>query len=381
MLPRKFRRLPFAAALAASLLLGACASSDDRYEPAKLTSYTPGATISTVWSVDIGSGGGSGFVPAISGDAVYAATPGGTVSKVDLSSGRVIWSNRVARKLSAGVGTDGNIAVVVTPAGEIIALDGDGQEKWRAKASSEVLIPPVVEDGYVVVRSGDYRIQAFNADTGARLWSVQRPGPALALRAPTQMILVDGLLITGMPGGKMLVINAATGNVQWEGTVATPKGATDLERVTDVVGQPQVVGALLCAASYQGRVLCFDVSQGGRIVWSKDFSSASGISVDDRLLFASSQNSEVFGFMLEDGTTLWHQDALRNRGLTAPQVKGGVVAVGDYDGYVHFLDRADGHLLGRVSLGGGAIVSPLQASYAGVLVQTGNGKLSLLSVN
>lgn len=381
MLKRKFRHLPMAAAIAASLLLGACASSDGRYDPAELTSYTPGATISTVWNVNVGSGSGTGFVPAVSGDAAYAATPDGNVVKVDLASGRIIWSVRPARELSAGVGTDGRVVVVVTPAGEVIALDDEGQEKWRTKASSEVLIPPVVDEGYVVVRSGDYRIQAFNAETGARLWSVQRPGPALALRAPTEMIIVDGLLITGMPGGKLLVVNLNSGSVQWEGTVATPKGATDLERVTDVVGAPQVAGALLCAAAYQGRVLCFDVSQGGRIVWSKDFSSSAGISADDRLLFASSQHSEVFGFMLEDGTTLWHQDALRNRSLTAPQVKGGSVAVGDYDGYVHFLDRADGHLLGRVRLGGGAIVSPLQASYAGVLVQTGNGRLALLSVN
>ncbi|MCH3719238.1 PQQ-binding-like beta-propeller repeat protein, partial [Campylobacter lari] len=82
------------------------------------------------------------------------------------------------------------------------------------------------------VRSGDYRIQAFDANNGERLWSVQRPGPALALRSAAQMVLAEGLVITGLPGGKMMAIASDSGNVQWEGTVATPRGASDLERLT-----------------------------------------------------------------------------------------------------------------------------------------------------
>jgi outer membrane protein assembly factor BamB len=78
---------------------------------------------------------------------------------------------------------------------------------------------------------------------------------------------------------------------------------------------------------------------------------------------------------------LWKQDGLRNRHLTAPAPIGPAVAVGDYDGYVHFLSRADGHLLARLSVGGGAIVSPLQTTSQGVLVQTGNGKLVMIGVN
>jgi outer membrane protein assembly factor BamB len=366
------------------LLTSACSlfsKGDNRLEPTPLTAYAPEMSVQPVWTAAVGSGSGLGFVPTVVGDAIYAATPDGFVGKFDLRSGQAIWHVSANSKLSAGAASDGTITVVATPKGEVIAFDDTGKIQWKAQASSDVTIPPVVGDGVVVVRSGDYRLQAFNVKTGERIWSVQRPGPALALRAPAQMLMAAGLVITGLPGGKLLAIQLASGHVQWEGTVATPRGGSDLERLTDVVGAPTLAGSLLCAVAYQGRIVCFDVSAGGRSVWAQDFSSASGLTVDDRYAYASNQRSVVYSFALDNGSTVWKQDALKNRALTSPAVLSGAIAVGDLEGYVHFLARTDGHLLARLALGGGAIVSPLQTTPQGVLVQTGNGKLVMIGTS
>ncbi|CFW39201.1 quinoprotein [Bordetella pertussis] len=72
---------------------------------------------------------------------------------------------------------------------------------------------------------------------------------------------------------------------------------------------------------------------------------------------------------------------MKNRLLTAPALLGEAVAVGDFEGYVHFLSRSDGRLLARLSVGGGAIVSPPQTTSQGVLVQTGNGSLVMVRAN
>ena len=378
----RFNRAVRSVAFVASLLaLAGCASDDARYEPAPLTEYAAGMSVRSVWSTSIGSGSGLGFVPAVVGDAVYAATPDGSVAKVELSSGHILWKADADTKLSAGPGSDGTTTVVASPVGEIIAFDDTGKVKWKARASSDVDIAPVVGYGAVVVRSGDYRIQAYNIETGERLWSLQRPGPALALRSTSQMIMAEGLVITGLPGGKLLAINVGSGNVQWEGTVATPRGASDLERLTDVVGAPRIAGTLLCAVAYQGRIVCFNVSQGGRPMWAKDFSSASGMALDGRFAYAPDQNGVLSAFALDSGNNVWKQAALKNRKLTAPAALGNAIAVGDLDGYVHFLSSSDGSLLARLSVGGGAILSPVQATSSGVLVQTGSGNLVLIGTN
>ena len=172
---------------------------DGRYDPAPLTEYKAGMSVRQVWSVSVGSGSGL-LAPAVVNDAVYAATPDGSVGKFDLQSGRQIWKVRAETKqLSAGVGSDGTTTAVASPDGDVIAFDDTGKVKWKARATSDVTIPPVVGYGIVVVRSGDYRIQAFDANSGDRLWSVQRPGPALALRSAAQMVLAEGLVITGLP--------------------------------------------------------------------------------------------------------------------------------------------------------------------------------------
>jgi len=365
-----------------SLALAGCGlfGGDNRYKPSPLTSFLPELATQTAWKTQVGSGSGLGFAPTIVEGAVYAATPDGSVAKVDLQTGGVVWRATVDKRLSAGVGSDGKITAVVTREGAVVALDETGQVKWRAQATSDVSVPPVVGYGVVVVRSGDYRVQAFNAETGDRIWSVQRPGPALALRAPARMILLEGLVVTAIPGGKLLGINAVSGEVQWEGTVAVPKGSTDLERVIDVVGAPVVLGQVMCAVSYQGRIVCFDIAAGGRPAWFKDFSSLAGLTLDNRHVYAPSQTDVVTALSLQNGAVVWTQEALSNRKLTSPAAVGAAVALGDFEGNVHFLAQDDGRMLARVSVGGGVIRSPLLATPQGVLVQTGDGALVMLAL-
>lgn len=354
---------------------------DGRNDPAPLTQYKAGLSAQIGWKAAIGGGAGIGFAPAVVRDVVYAATGDGSVARYDLSSGAVGWKIKLDQKLTAGVGSDGTTTAVVAADGTVIALDESGQVKWRTKASSEVVVPPVVGFGVVAVRSGDYRIQAFNAETGERIWSVQRPGPSLTLRAPARMALIEGMVLTGIPGGKLLAVNALTGDVQWEGVVAVPKGSTDLERVNDVVGSPAVVGPLLCAVAHQGRMICFDIAAGGRPVWGKPFSSNVGMTVDNRHAYAPNTQDVISAFNLQDGSIAWKQDALRYRRVTSPAAIGSAVAVGDFEGFVHFMAPDDGRLLARLSVGGGAIRAPLLATTQGVLVQTGDGNLIMIVLN
>ena len=209
----------FAALTGCALITG----DDGRYKPSALTTYPAGLAVQLGWTVQIGSGSGIGFAPTVVGAAVYAAAANGAVGKYDLSTGNAIWAVKLEQRLNAGVGSDGKTTAVVARDGTVIALDDTGAVKWRSKATSDVSIPPVVGYGVVVVRSGDYRIQAFNAETGDRIWNVQRPGPALTVRAPARLALFDGLIISGIPGGKIVAVNAVSGDVQWEGIVAAPR--------------------------------------------------------------------------------------------------------------------------------------------------------------
>jgi outer membrane protein assembly factor BamB len=220
-----------------------------------------------------------------------------------------------------------------------------------------------------VVRTGDYRITAFDAASGERRWSIQRPGPALALRAHAELLISDGLVYAGLPGGRLLAIQASTGVVRYESVVATPRGANELERIADVVGAPKRDGREVCAVAHQGRLACFDAASGSP-TWARDFSSSAGMALDPRFAFASSDIGVVHGFSRAGGVEVWRQDGLRYRSLSAPVSTGRAVAVGDFEGVVHFLDRDTGQLISRQATDGSAVLARPVATSAGVLLQT-----------
>src|SRR5574343_1839118 len=176
--------------------------------------------------------------------------------------------------LSAGVGANAKLVVVGTPKGEVLAFSADdGKVLWKAKVSSEVLAAPVIGDDGVAVKSGDNQVFLLDATDGGRKWSYQRVTPPLSVRSAGSPVFADRYLLVGYPGGKLVALALQNGAHVWEGAVALPKGATELDRVADIVASPVIDGRQICAVAFQGRVACFDMGQGGAMIWSKDISS------------------------------------------------------------------------------------------------------------
>lgn len=331
----------------------------------------------TRWSVSVAKAGDATFVPATVGDAVYAAGANGVIEK--FVAGRRVWKINAGQPLSAGVGADQRLLVVGTPKGEILAFSTeDGKPRWKARVSSEVLAAPVVGDEGVAVRSGDNSIFLFALEDGTRKWVYQRATPSLAVRSTGSPVFADRFVFVGFPGGKLVALSIQNGAPVWEGAVALPKGATELDRVADVVAPPAVDGTQICAVAFQGRVACFDMGQGGTMIWSRDISSAVGLTLDGRYLFVTDDQGVVYGLDRLSGSSLWKQDRLKNRRVSAPAVRLGYVVVGDGEGYVHFLSRDEGAFAGRQKTDGKPIKAPIKVFDSAFLVQTTGGDLRLI---
>jgi outer membrane protein assembly factor BamB len=370
------KRLIPAAALAA---LAAC-SSPGGPKPAELTRLEGAKEVRVLWSARVGGAGQFAFIPALVGDAVYAAARDGTVTRLDAASGAERWSEPTERKLSGGVGGGTRTVAVASEEGEVIALEADsGKLRWRARVSSEVLAPPAVAGGLVVVRSLDNRIFAFDEQDGKRRWVYQRAAASLIVRSPAGVAILGDTLFAGFSGGKLVALALGNGNVRWEATVALPKGATELERVTDVVGEPAVQGREVCAAAYQGRVACYE-AESGRQIWGRELSSVTGVSLDARYAFVSDDRGGVHALDRSNGRSVWKQDRLAYRQPSMPSGGAEAVAVGDLEGYVHFLARDSGAFVARYATGGGPVRVPPARLASGVLVQTRDGDLYALGL-
>ncbi len=368
----------------ACLLLAACSSMNPLNwfsgspgpKPAELKEIKTTLIVRQAWAVSVGAAGKYVFQPALVDGYAYTAAADGTLNKIALNNGRVVWRIETKSKLSAGVGSNGRVLVLGTSNGEVLAFDAaDGKPRWQAQASSEIIAVPAVSGDLVLVRSVDGRVSAFDADTGKARWISQRPLPVLTLRNSGGILVTSTTAFVGYPGGKLVALSLSNGAPRWEASVTNPKGVTELERIADVTGTPQMQGSEVCAASYQGRVTCFDAAT-GEIAWSRPVSSANGLALDVLYAFVSDEGGPVQAYSRQGGASVWRQDQLLYRKLSQPLSSGRAAVVGDFEGVVHWLSREAGAFIARARTDGSAIVAAPQALTNGVLIQTSGGSLT-----
>ncbi len=388
----RIRRRNVVVALLASTLVAGCGTINSllpsfslpsflggggRSKPGPLPDIRPSTAARVLWQAPVGKAS-PGLAPTMAGDAVYAAASDGTIVRLDAPSGRQVWRINAGKGLSAGVGADANLLVVGTAKGEVLAFGVDGKPLWQTRVSSEVLAPPVVAEGTVGVWSGDGRIYGLAAADGKTKWVHQRVNPPLTVRNSTGGVFSRGGLFSGTAGGKLLALDFATGTVGWESSVATPKGATELERIADVTSLPVVRERQVCAVAYQGRIACFELTR-GTIEWSRDISSLTGIAADARYYYVTDDRGSIHALDHATGASVWTQDKLAQRRPGGPQIVGDYLGVVDAEGYLHLLGRDEGALVGRLATDGTPATAQPTRAGTNALWQSEGGTLYMVT--
>lgn len=338
----------------------------------------PGAR--PLWQNVIEESKALGFMPVFENGAVYAAGMDGFLVRFDPVTGKQAGSVNTKHKLSGGVGAGDGMLLVGTLKGEVLTYGSkDGKALWTAQVSTEVLSPPRADSGMVVVRTGDGRIFSLDAGSGKRKWIYQGATPSLTVRSYAGVLISQGMVFAGFAGGKLVAINLASGAVTWEAVVSRPRGATELERMTDVTSLPVADEQQICAVAYQGRVACFEIANGTQI-WARDASSSAGLAMNDDYIYVSDVQGAVVAYNKKDGTSIWKQDLLKGVQLSPPLIRDEHVVVGDSLGYVNLIRNDTGSIVARSATDGSAIVARPVSLPNGFVVQTMKGGLYAFSM-
>lgn len=357
------------ACLAAAVLLSAC--SGNKPKPASLDPLTPKIAGRQVWQAKL-TGVQFPLAVAARDGTFVAAGDDGTVLALEAASGREVWRAQVGAPPSAGVGSDGRFAAVVTRANELVTLE-QGRVLWRSRLPGRVLTAPLVAGERVFVMGVDRVVHAFDASDGKKLWILQRPGDALTLGQAGVVAAFRDTLIVGQ-GPRMTGVDPSRGTVRWEAALATPRGTNEVERLADLVGPSARVGTSLCARAFQATVGCVDGAR-GTLLWSRNASGSQSIGADDTVVVAGDAADRLSAWRQGTGELLWSSEKFQFRALSGILVAGRTAVFGDSQGMVHFLDRADGQPLLRLPTDGSAIVGAPVLSGTTVLVVTRSGGL------
>lgn len=364
-------RVPALILLAATL--GGCSmfgSGPAKPQPAELQPVTALVSARQTWTTRVGQVNFP-LDTGVAGNSVAVASGDGTVALIDAQTGRDVWRLALNTPLAAGAGNDGKVVAVVTKANEIVALQ-DGRELWRQKLGAQAFTAPFVAGARVFVLAADRSVNAFDGQTGRKLWTQQRPNEPLILRQSGVMLAVGDTLVVGL-AGRLAGLNPSTGSIRWEAPIATPRGINDVERLVDLVGHVSRQGDVVCARAFQASVGCVNAAR-GNLLWTKPANGVQGLDGDDRFVFGTEADGNVVAWRRTDGERAWTTERLRYRSLTAPLVVGRSIAIGDFSGYLHLLSREDGSLLNRLPTDGTAIAAtPVLVGNTLIAVTQGGG--------
>lgn len=337
-----------------TLLLTACNGffeKDNLPPPAPLPTLTPDEMHPhLIWSTRTGLGVGDEYLrltPAISETTLYTTSSRGIVTAVNRADGRRIWETDTRLPLSAGPGIGLGTVVVGSRYGEVLALhDATGKIRWRSLVSGEILAKPAISQNKVIIKTTDGFVRALALSDGRKLWAFQQTEPNLILHGASTPLITDGKIIVGFANGNLAKLNLSDGQLLWLQTVSISEGAFAIERMIDIDANPLLFQHHIYAATYQGEVASLNWAS-GKIRWSHSISSYTGMTAEQNTLYITDANSFVWAFNAQTGTTKWKQTQLRRRDITAPAIIGNYLVVGDAYGYLHWLDKRDGHFVAR----------------------------------
>lgn len=354
-------------------------SDDEVNPPTPLVDIPVEATLSRLWSVNVGNGQGRNYTeitPSIDGGVIYAASENGTVAAIDINSGNTLWRIRVEGVITGGVGSGRGLVMIATESAEVVVLNqADGTVKWKRAVSSEVLSAPQTNGDVVVAQTVDDKLVALDFDDGEQRWIYETTQPALTLRGSSKPVITTDAVIAGFSNGTLVAVSAENGVYLWEERVAVPEGEYDIDRVIDVDGDLLLDGGRILAASYQGNLMAFEVTS-GRVVWGMEASSYHGMARGFGNIYYCDDKSQIFAIRDNSEDIVWDNSDLLNREITAPTTVGNYIAVADYDGYVHLLSQIDGRTVGRIRADKDGVRANLLARNGRLYVFGNSGRLT-----
>lgn len=369
------------------LLLGlsvlSCGGNVDNSEPpATLVEITKTAALRVLHEIEYSSNSSQyeRIIPLeLENDIVFTDSKG-LVTVFNKTDFNIRWQKELNVNFSSAIGGNDNIYLLATRSGEVIALNpADGKILWRVKVSSEVLARPVVSDGTIIVKTVDGQLTALKAENGKEKWIYQREVPALSVRGNSTPLLMQDKIITGLDNGKLAVINLDSGQLFWEKTITIPHGRSEIDRLVDIDADLLVSGSIVYIGGFQGKITALDL-QSGDFLWTKKMSVTKNMTLEDNKLYITDDKSIVWALDAATGASIWKQDVFSFRKLTSPVVMGDYLLLGDFQGYLHVIAKADGHQVTRLQVDEAGVDADPIVIKDKIYVQTRNSVIYVIDL-
>jgi len=343
--------------------------------------WTAKAGTETLWEIDKKSHEIHTLDMFVYEDSLFTLNHDGVIKKFNITNGALLWEKDFNFKVSAGISGDSDYLYFVSSEGDLWCIDHNGKELWKTYVGGRVVVKPLPNNAFVTVRLNFNKFVQLNNVDGTIKWSYQAPNPPLSIRAQGSMSHADNVIYSGLPGGKLISIEAKSGLLVWEATVTESKGVTEIDRANDVTSQPIIDGAIIYSVSSKGKIAAID-RRSSRTLWDKPLSSFVGLSIYGFDIIIVHESGAIYSLQNEDGKTNWRNGDLQYRNIGKGIIVEDFIATGGFDGYLHFVSLSDGKITNRIKLSDTQILDNIiSVSDSKIIIMDANGSIYSLEIN
>ncbi|HUS54298.1 MAG TPA: PQQ-binding-like beta-propeller repeat protein [Thermohalobaculum sp.] len=352
------------------------------------------SSLSIVWTADAGAGDSSdGAItssPIVIGGKIYTLDAGAGLTSFSASSGSKNWRVSLAHAAEAGkegfgggLAADGGTIYAATGFGEVMAVSAaTGEILWRKGFGAPFRAAPAAAGGLVVAVTRDNRAVGLDGSTGNVRWRMQVASSEAGLLGGASPAIAGRLVALPFTSGELVGIEGGAGRRLWSAVLSGGRKGLARSAITDISGDPVVVGPYVVAANQSGRMIAIDGRSGQR-VWTRNLGSASPIWAAGETIFMVSDAAQIMRISVRDGRTLWStqmpayrdQKDLENPiSYSGPVLVDGRLLLTDSLGNLQSFDAMTGAAGPGVKIGGGSVTGPVVANGT-VYVLSDNGTL------
>ncbi len=350
------------------------------------------------WSADIGQGNSRRHRitadPVVAQGRVFAMDALSQVTALS-TDGDMLWQTDLTPAQDnptdaggGGLAYGDGLLYVTSGFGALYALDpATGQEVWAQDLGAPTTAAPSVSRGLVYVVAGDNTAWALNSKTGRIAWQLSSVGDVSNVSGGPAPAVSDDLVIFASGSGELQAAFRRGGLRRWDAVVAGQRKGFAVNSISDITGDPIIVGNRVFAGSHQGRIVALNKDSGARLWTAKD-GAVGPIWPAGGSLFAVTDRNELVRLDAATGERIWgtklplfvNEDRRRRVEIFAhygPVVAGNRVIVASNDGQIRSFDPVSGDLVSTTELPGGAASDPVVAGST-LYVVSENGKLYAL---
>ncbi|HLY04320.1 MAG TPA: PQQ-binding-like beta-propeller repeat protein [Rhizomicrobium sp.] len=222
----------------------------------------------------------------------YFGSALGSVFAIDAATGAQLWSAPISADNAASSPAVANGAVYIN-GDKLFSFDAKtGAQLWSSSILDGTSSPAVA--GGVVYCSGRGALAAFNATTGAVLWSVSPGGPLSIIGdspAVAKGVVYAGASVVGQHGsvtGTLYALKAHSGEVIWSAPVAS-----------GITSSPAVANGVVYVGSDDGTLYAFDAKTGAELAVVAGVAGQSSPTVANGMVYSETTVSgELFALGL-----------------------------------------------------------------------------------